>query len=394
MPERSLRVLLVDGWIAPYRLALFDRLGEEVDLTVLFCESSPNASYLRHYTEPSFDGYSFSGAVLRSVGLNSFSVGYSLVRWLATPYDVYIAKDEPRFFFNTALIFAASRLFRKPFILWSEVIETRLSRSRPVRRKRLYRIPMPTDFVVRYRRFFYDRMDGCVANSEKAREYVVSLGADPGRIVSGGQVMPAEKLPDPVELEVTLDKPDRNVILYVGYFLERKGVDVLIDAVLELDDDKHLLLLAGSGPEEESLRRRAGNTSHIRFLGYIDGGEKAYWFNRADVTVLPTRHDPWGLVVNESIHYGTPAITTDEAGAADLVRGSDCGLVVPADDVNALSNAIRSFFENETLRTRLTANARSTEQCHDLDYAIEPFIASIHRQEKLQRPSNHQNAPF
>lgn len=78
-------------------------------------------------------------------------------------------------------------------------------------------------------------------------------------------------------------------------------------------------MIAGTGPFEEKLKKKASGDERIEFLGYISEQKKADYFDVADLFVLPTHHDPWGLVVNEAINYGTPVITTEAAGAKELL---------------------------------------------------------------------------
>jgi glycosyltransferase involved in cell wall biosynthesis len=100
-------------------------------------------------------------------------------------------------------------------------------------------------------------------------------------------------------------------------------------------------------------------------LGHVDSDRLPALYAAADVLVLPsirtaTFTEPWGLVVNEAMHQGTPAITTDAVGAAagGLVRHGHNGLVVPQRDPAALAGALRTLAGDPALRERLGAAAR------------------------------------
>jgi glycosyltransferase involved in cell wall biosynthesis len=152
---------------------------------------------------------------------------------------------------------------------------------------------------------------------------------------------------------------DGFVLLFVGRLEREKGVEVLVEAWRRSGlEDRATLAFAGAGPLEP---REPG----IRLLGPVARADLPPLYARADAVVLPsirtaTFLEPWGLVVNEAMHQGTPVIASDAVGAVagGLVRDGRNGLVVPAGDAQALAARIGTVEANPELRAQLGAAAK------------------------------------
>ena len=150
-------------------------------------------------------------------------------------------------------------------------------------------------------------------------------------------------------------------MLFVGRLEREKGLEVLLEAWRLADlGDGAVLALAGEGP----LRDRAEGPG-VRALGYVPRAQLPALYAAADVLVLPsvrtaTFVEPWGLVVNEAMHQGTPVIASDAVGAVagGLVRDGRNGLVAPAGDARALATLLEAIGTNPDLREQLGAAAR------------------------------------
>ena len=148
-------------------------------------------------------------------------------------------------------------------------------------------------------------------------------------------------------------------LLFVGRLEEEKGVDVLLEAWRKagLGDDARLVL-AGAGPLRPAGpgRRGQGAGPAGPAPGALRGRRRARPAEIRTATFL----EPWGLVVNEAMHQGTPVIASDAVGAAagGLVQDGRNGLVAPAGDAQALATRIRALALNPELRERLGEAAR------------------------------------
>jgi len=152
---------------------------------------------------------------------------------------------------------------------------------------------------------------------------------------------------------------DGFLVLFAGRLVEEKGVRELLTAWHQAALEDAVLAFAGEGP------LRADAEAAATVLGPVERDRLPALYAAADALVLPsirtaTFAEPWGLVVNEAMHQGTPVLTTDAVGAAagGLVRDGRNGLVVPERDPAALATALRTLATDRGLRDRL-GNAAS-----------------------------------
>lgn len=141
-----------------------------------------------------------------------------------------------------------------------------------------------------------------------------------------------------------IDPRGRPVLLVCGYLVERKRIDLVIDAVARLDaPHRPLLLVVGDGELAATLEtraRQAGVLAH--FAGFHLGEDLARHFVAADLFVLASSDDPWGLVVNEAMAAGLPVVVSDACGAAlDLVAPGENGWTFCNGDVDNLADRLR-----------------------------------------------------
>lgn len=174
----------------------------------------------------------------------------------------------------------------------------------------------------------------------------------------------AELKPRRAELREDFGLPQsRPVVLFAGVLRNVKAVDALVRAMVRLPDTH--LAIAGSGPEHDSLRALAEKLApgRVHFLGFLNQKELAKAYMSADVFCLPSRFEPWGLVVNEAIALGTPVVVTDICGVATDVRSANAGLVVPPDSPERLAHALSSALEGAA-RGQFEAGMRAFNEHH------------------------------
>ena len=147
---------------------------------------------------------------------------------------------------------------------------------------------------------------------------------------------------------------DQKVILFVGKFIPRKCPDIIIKAFNDIDwkrNTKPALIFVGDGEMEGELRNLAPNAI---FLGFRNQSELAAVYNIADVLVLPSEREPWGLVVNEAMACGTAIVVSNEVGCAKDLLNNGCGEVFPCGDVLALANSVTHCLENSDPMGRIS----------------------------------------
>ncbi|WP_158823329.1 glycosyltransferase family 4 protein [Granulicella sp. S156] len=151
-----------------------------------------------------------------------------------------------------------------------------------------------------------------------------------------------------LRLELGLE-PGHPVILFASKLQQRKHCDHLIEAYYSLlrDHDtsgyKPYLVIVGSGEERANLEARCLDLglANVRFAGFQNQSALPRYFQLADVFVLPSRHEPWGLIVNEAMAAGCPVIVSSDVGSGpDLVTDGVEGYIYPVGNVAALTTAL------------------------------------------------------
>jgi glycosyltransferase involved in cell wall biosynthesis len=175
--------------------------------------------------------------------------------------------------------------------------------------------------------------------------------------------------PHSAALRASLDlAPDRPVILFASKLQPRKHADHLLQAFHQLlknptNTTLPQLLFVGDGESRaalEALTAALGLTEHVRFAGFRNQSELPGLFALADVFVLPSRHEPWGLIVNEAMASGCPVIVSSDVGChADLVQDGVEGCVYPVGDVPALTAALHRVFATPTTAQQMGLAARA-----------------------------------
>lgn len=137
------------------------------------------------------------------------------------------------------------------------------------------------------------------------------------------------------------------LVLYVGTFIERKGLAHLLAAMPDIFRafPDHRLLLVGEGPEESSLRQlseRLGIADRVSFLDFQPQERVRDWMQRAQLFVLPSLEEGMGVVLLEALACGTPVVASQIDGIQDVVT-PEVGILVPPADAQALSTAVQNI---------------------------------------------------
>ncbi len=161
--------------------------------------------------------------------------------------------------------------------------------------------------------------------------------------------------------------PGTPVIGFVGQMIQLKRVDLLIDALAQLEREDFRLQLIGTGPLESSLRTRAIEAlgqRRVDWRGRCEIDEARAAMASLDLLVLPSRHDGWGAVVSEALLAGTPAICSDACGASEAVHASGLGGVFRKNNIDSLCEVLRRALDDvprtRALRPHIAAWANSS----------------------------------
>jgi glycosyltransferase involved in cell wall biosynthesis len=340
-----MRILVVTEIPAPFRIPLFNALAAQpdVELHVAFlAEHDPRRTYRVYREEFAFHDVVLPGRSLRRGG-----------RWLVLSRGVrgLLRRTRP----DVAVVGGWNQPAfwqvlgkRTPALLWVESTATDKRRAGAA--------------AGALRGLALRLADGFLVPGRASREYLRGLGVADARIFEAPNAVDHGIFAERVEAE----RADRGalrerlgldgcVFLYVGRLEHVKGVDVLLQAMVDVPG---VLVLIGSGALEEDVRGMAGE--RIRVVGQLTRDELVPWYAAADVLVLPSRTEPWGMTLNEGAAAGLPLVATDAVGAAhDLIEHGVNGFRVPAGDPVALADVMRMLAEDAELRRRAGERSRA-----------------------------------
>jgi len=222
----------------------------------------------------------------------------------------------------------------------------------------------------RYRPFAHEGAEGAariVAVSEAtAREVAQTFGVGPERLVAlpngvdGERFHPLELARAEVFREFGQEPPEGPVVIYAGKLACFKGSDVLIDAasIYERQVPGATTLIAGEGAERRALENmaRALRLRGVRFLGFVEQEQLIRLYAVADVAVVPSREEPFGLAALEALACGVPVVASSVGGLTEYVDES-VGRLVPPDNSGALAQAIAEEIRSGGRRTKGPAAA-------------------------------------
>ena len=159
---------------------------------------------------------------------------------------------------------------------------------------------------------------------------------------------------------------DRVHLLAVGSIVPRKGYDLLVAALAELKDLPWRLSVVGDPTRDEECSRaldrdidRFGLRDRVERLGAVSHEALAELYDSADLFVLPSRFEGYGMAFADAIAFGVPVIAA-RTGAIPETVPAQASILVPPDDVPALASVLRHLLENQAAREALRAQARAS----------------------------------
>lgn len=177
-----------------------------------------------------------------------------------------------------------------------------------------------------------------------------------------------------LNVEKTYDK----VISFVGKLTEIKGVDTLLNAASIYEDDNTLTIIAGDGECALELNELASelNLKNVIFIGNQPQDVLRNIYNIANVSIVPSRKEAFGLVAAESIACGTPVIATSEGGLKEIVS-EDVGILFDKNDYKTLAQDILDILNNRKIFDS-DAIAKKIKDNYSQDILIKEFISVYH----------------
>jgi glycosyltransferase involved in cell wall biosynthesis len=196
-------------------------------------------------------------------------------------------------------------------------------------------------YILNAARLFTKNSDSHVVNNEEDKSLLNKIGLKKVDVVPQGIDLTRFV---PKEIKTGSEPFD---VLFVGRFSYQKGIDVLCDAIRQLNDQviqKMEFTFIGSGSESIAVRRLIEDSYPVRELGFINDIDLISEYQRAHLLVMPSRWESFGLVALEAQACGTPVVASNLVGLRDIVT-KDTGKLVAVEDSEAIARAMSWFFD-------------------------------------------------
>lgn len=343
-----MKVLFLTNVPSPYRVKFFNKLGKLCDLTVLYQKKSSSERDVKWTAE--------IGKHYRSVFMKGISTGVDnafcpeVINYLLfEKYDRIvicgIASPTEVLAITICKVFGISHYLEGDggFVKKGHWMKERV------------------------KRFLITGADGYFSTCKAFDEYYRYYGADDGKIMRYPFTSLEEQdiLKEPVSqeeklyLRSELGMIEKRIVLCVGRYVHIKGLDVLLNASLELEKDIGVYFVGEEPTDECREFTKKRDLTQVHFVGFQSKEELSKYYRAADVFVLPTRGDVWGLVINEAMANGLPVITTDRCNAGlELISDGKEGYIVPADNSGSIADCINLFFKNDIERMQKDSIAK------------------------------------
>jgi glycosyltransferase involved in cell wall biosynthesis len=208
------------------------------------------------------------------------------------------------------------------------------------------------------RRFFYKRLvnkkfqtlQGILAIGSQTKAWLMEIGFPKEKIYSFAYFLPDLSK---VELDKSnIKKINRFRFIFVGQFIKRKNLKLLIDSLMKVKHRDFELIVVGSGELETNLHNYAKSNlpNNLSWMGVLPQIEVMNSIRQADCLVLPSLFDGWGAVVAEALIVGTPAICSEKCGVSNLIEASRVGGIFKNNDQEGLTKLLNRQIEEGLIR--------------------------------------------
>lgn len=353
MPEERKKLLIVSTHAIQYMGPMYRRMSRDprFDLLVAYCSlqgaeagHDPEFGMQVKWDVPILHGYRWIHIPNRSPspGLGKFFGLFNPGLWRTIrsgKFDAVLVYGYANVSYWIAIL--AARFSRAALILGTDATTLR------PRDNRDWKVPLKRVLLPR----IFGLADAVCGPSSAGVQFLGSLGIPPNRVflthytIDNESYRAAAAESDTLATRRTWAIPgSAPIALFCGKLRDWKRPEYLLRAFAGAAVPESYLVYAGEGPMRSSLEREArdlGVTDQVRFLGFANQSELPHIYAASDLLVLPSQHEPWGLVVNEAMACGRPAIVTNRVGAReDLIVEGETGYSYPHEDVDQLARLL------------------------------------------------------
>lgn len=361
------KILILGSFPAPYRVAVFKGLSEEFDVDIFFAtdkDENRNKDYFikkdqfRYYVLKDKEDKLYFKKCIKNI----------------KSYDLVLAYDW--YLFYSMKVELKCRLYNIPYIINCDgaFIDERSNIINKIKYK--------------VKSYYIKNATKCFASGAYAKKYFEYYGADSSNIsIHNFTSLNEEDILDcPINenekknLREKLELSNKKTVLSIGQFIPRKGFDILLNVWSELDNDYQLVIIGGGDDKSSYLDiiEKKGLKS-VKIIEFLPKEKILEYYKAADIFVLLTREDIWGLVINESMANGLPVITTNRCIAGlELIEDGVNGYILDLNNNKEIKNKIRLLLENSELYNNISKNNIKLIKNKTINNIVKSHISNIY----------------
>lgn len=358
-----MKVLFISNIPSPYRVEFFNELGKYIDLTVVF--EAKKAEKIKFDWK---DDYSnFKAIFLSESNIQEKKINFSILKYIKkNAYDYIFATN---YSYRTELIAYLKMVFLKiPFVLEIDGGIIKKDENWILKKIKTFLLTKPINYF---------------SPSESSDRFLMYYGAEKEKIIRYNFSSFWEKniLNQPLtineknDLKKELGLNNKPLILCVSQIIYRKGIDILVDALNILSEDYQCIIIGEQPDDLFASKIKKEKNKKISLYSFKNTKELEKYYQAADIFVLPTRFDIWGLVINEALAKGLPIITTKGCVAGcELIKNGYNGYIVETENMLELKENIKILLEDIVLRETMGKNALKSISKNTLDNMVNKHL--------------------
>ncbi|MGN8800408.1 glycosyltransferase family 4 protein [Candidatus Merdisoma sp. HCP28S3_D10] len=362
-----MKIMFLTNIPAPYTIDFFELIGKKCELTVVFersrAKDRENSWLKREYKN-------FKGIFLRGLSVsNDMAFCPQVIGQLRKESDMYILGNYSSPTGILALLFLKSK--RIPFAIHADGGIINFDENK---------------FKRKIKKFLISSASIYFSSGEETSKYLKFYGADKKKIIkypftSVWKKEILDALPDKTYYRERLQIKERRVVVSIGQMIPRKGFDVLLQAVQIINTDDIGYYLIGGDPYQELKEFvECNRLNNVHFISFLNREKIMEYLKAADIFVLLTREDIWGLVINEACAMGLPIISTDTCIAAtEMVENGENGYIVRNEDASTAAEKMKYLLENPELCKKMGQESLKVANVYSLENMSEVYYQNIEK---------------
>ncbi len=214
----------------------------------------------------------------------------------------------------------------------------------------------------RFKKYIMEKSIGFLTGMSGGNDYFSMYGASSNTLMhypfSSLRQNEIDKRPicqeDKEKLKKRLGVKEKHIVLYVGRFIEIKGISETIKSCSNLPDDVGVYFIGGTLSAEMIRMSKEYNVKNLHTISFLHKEELKNYYQCSDIFIMMTQGDTWGLVINEAMANGLPVITTTSCVAGnELIENGVNGYLVDKKDCSSANEHIRFLIANPTIRNEM-----------------------------------------